>query len=226
MAETKVKNSQLENHGSGMVSIANNSTATVITVQDQWTPIQNLKHSTHTDNFTYTDGNLSSISGVSDAGGGDITINTSTNHEASIGDPIVVTGTALYNGLYIVTAVPGLTQVNVTAAYGGDSLVGSVILPDRLEALSADEYTLQYSVSATASVNNDILAFTLGVNDTTYTELIRPRKFSSSDQGVIAATWFEDISVGDIIYFAAANTSGTGNLTIQYGTWGVMGPRS
>ena len=226
MAETKVKNSQLEPHGSGMAAIVGNSTATVIDNADQWIPVQGLVSTTHLDNFTYTAGNTTTISGVADAGGGEIRVITGTNHEASIGDPIVITNTANYDGLYVVTSVPGLTQFQVTAAYVGDSLVGDVYLPDRLTVSMSDEYTLQYSLSVTAANNNDVLDFTIGINDGTVNELERPRSFSAIDQGVIAATWFYELTAGDILWLAAANTTAANNLTIQYGTWGAMGARS
>lgn len=70
-----------------------------------------------------------SITGVTDAGGGDITVTTSASHQLVEGDlNATISGTTSYNGQYTVKKVLSNTTFNVTATYVA-SQTGTLSLP-------------------------------------------------------------------------------------------------
>ena len=75
------------------------------------------------------------FSSVSDAGGGEITINTSSAHSYSAGDVVTIVLSTNYDGVYYVESVGSTTSFNITATYvatdsGGSFLSDRIIVPE------------------------------------------------------------------------------------------------
>jgi len=218
---TLIRNEQKEAHHSAAMKIVDNSTATVISAANSWHPVQGLYTNHHLDGVLFEAGSSVSISSVANPGGGAIRVQTSAAHGFAFGDPVAIVGSSAYDDIYIITAISDTTHFDVTATYSATD-TGFAILPDRFQITKTTEYTINLTLSGTAETNNDILTFSVFINNAENTGNTVERKFSSSDVGAVASSDIFDLSEDDWLYVVIRNNTGAGDFTILYSNLNIM----
>lgn len=220
---TTRKEIQLYDTYYGEMYMYDNATACVIDTANVYHAVYNtfgnndgtLAPTTSTAAFTFKAGAGYAITAVADGGSGTIDC-TTAGHSLLAGEPITITGTTNYNGVYLVLAT-GLTATNfkVTKAYVS-SQTGSARLPATLKCLEAGVYAANFTVSGVAVTQNDVMKFELN-KDATPLDSISARDLWDSGTNYTSSTGSGNVTLtaGQYVWLSVKNYSGTGDLTIN-----------
>jgi hypothetical protein len=131
------------------IYISEETTATTIITANVYQPIYpNATASSVNAGFTFSQGEIGSITAVADAGGG-LSRVTVTGHTLAQGDMITIRGTTDYNGHFIVRAVATNT-FDITATYTS-SQTGTMMKPDQVIASAGTGGVKRNSYSLTGN---------------------------------------------------------------------------
>lgn len=195
-----------------------NTTAEVCAAADTWQPI--IAVDTIGENccgFTFTTGATVTIASVADAGGGDITVTTSSAHGYSDGDIVALTNTTTYDEVYVISNASG-SVFDVTATWGATS-TGNAI---RASALTVGDnsdgiYDISWEGSAASSSPGD--TFDVSVfHNTTHENRSEQRYDYVQASTFTAATggMYHNLVSGDKVAVFVKCIGGTGNITFRY----------
>lgn len=169
-----------------------------------------------TTEWTYKAGATYAITSVTDPGGGTTITCVTAGHSLLAGEPITITNSANYNGIYLVLAA-GLTatEFRVTKAYVADN-TGSARKPATLKCLVAGTFRASFTASGTAVSANDVVKFELN-KDTTPLDNISGRNLWDSGTNYQSCTGIGlcTLTANQYVWLSVKNYSGTGDLTIN-----------
>lgn len=202
-----------------------NNTDTVIGTADH--PV--MLHSFTTGSlqgFTFDAGRIvdADIANEIDAGAGVLQIETSGAHNLTTGDVVSQTGMAdaAHNGITIITVVNGTNYTCDDIVYNANAGVsaGHIVEGSHLIAGtgSAGQYLVSFHISTHVDAA-DTVKLQLYINSTACIKCIGQRRFANNDQGNITGGSIVTIAEGNKIYLTVTNTTGTNDLTNQYGNF-------
>lgn len=198
----------------GELSIVDNANAVTINADEEWQALVGDIITGLTHEFTYADGSEGVIASITDAGGGDVTINDVANN-LSAGHMIAINGTTNYNGIYEVQTAAA-DSFTITATWGANE-TGSWQRGASLTAGTGTSgiYRGAWTATGTSAVTGHVFDFAPCINTTIATKAKSRRKFSNTDFGSFGGGGLMSISAGDIIHFLVQNVGASGNLTIR-----------
>lgn len=168
--------------------------------------------------FTFTAGFEKTATAYVDYNGtvaGTTKVTTSTNHGLNTGDPISITGTTNYNGVYLITNIDA-TNFYIVKAYVADDATGSVRRPGTLKALKTGVYEVTFNVSGIAANANDVFKWELNKGITPLDNVItRSIWTSGTNYRSSAASGIVSLTVNQFVWMSVKNYSGANNLTIE-----------
>ena len=209
----------------GEMYMYDNSTTCVIDTANTYHAVYNtfgnndaiLPPNNDTANYTFKAGVGYAIASVATyAGGTQIQCTVTAGHALLAGEPITITGSANYNGMYLVEAV-GLTATEfvVAKAYVATN-TGSARRPATLKVLNAGVYRAQFTTSGVTETPNDVVKFELNKNITPLDNVsARDIWSSASNYRSSAGSGIISVTAGQYVWLSVKNYSGTGDITIQ-----------
>jgi len=172
--------------------------------------------------WTFSEGSNgvpSQISSIADAGGGDITVTTSTAHGLTVGDIVSHTNLADVNyfGFFKVLTVPTTTTYTVTAIWGSN---GTGFMDEPAHIHVQDIAVGTYMITWTASLSVVGNAITLDFDLHDGTSIIpgsggRHKIASAANFKVIGGQAIRKVVSEDRIFFSLTNTTDSTNLIIR-----------
>jgi hypothetical protein len=170
--------------------------------------------------FTYKAGAGYSIASVANYNSPTNTLikcTTTAPHTFLAGEPITITGSANYDGTYLVQA-DGLTETEfvVLKTYVATN-TGSARRPATLKCLTAGVYSAGFNVSGNCVSDNDVFKFELN-KSLIHCDNICARVLWTSGETVFrsaSCTGLCVLTVGQYVWLSVKNYSGTGDLTIR-----------
>lgn len=172
---------------------------------------------------SYVTGLSATITAIADAGGGDITVTTSSAHGLSVGDYISITGTSNNDGIFQVLTVPTTTTFTVTDTFVATD-TGTVHRGTGVKVDMRGDFDVQWNFSLSSAGNNQTLEFTVFKNTTEVPGIKTERKFTTgTDVGSMSGGDIAyNVEVGDVIWVAVQNKTSAGNFTITEGSVKVV----
>ena len=148
-------------------------------------------------------------------GGAETKITTTAAHPFVAGDICVITGSTTYDGIYTVTEDVDANNFAIDTAFGADDTTnGTYTLPDRLVvgASGAGDYSAcWYASGSSASADT----YTFGIYINVIIDHQSSRKFPVNDIGSWSGGGIITLAVGDVVWFAILNSTGTANIDID-----------
>jgi len=195
--------------------IDDNSTASVLETAN--TPIALRNYITGSlSNWTFDAGSTGAITAYAD-GTGKVNV-SSAGHGRLSGDIISIRGTTNYNGIWEITYIDANT-FSILDTWVADDGASDWDQGSHLIAGSgtAGIYKLSWnlSVSEAGGAGSNVL-YEIYNNSTPHPQCIVKRKYANNDVCSTAGSCIITIADGDVI-FLTANSSGTNNITCQYG---------
>lgn len=148
-------------------------------------------------------------------GGAETKITTTAAHPFTAGDICVITGSTTYDGIYTVTEDVDANNFAIDTAFGADDTTnGTYTLPDRLivGVSGAGDYAACWGASG-SSATADTYTFGIYVNVAMDHQI--SRKFPVNDIGAWGGSGIITLAVGDVVWFAILNSTGTANIDID-----------
>jgi len=202
----------------GELEDADNTTADTIDVVDEWHAMYRPLVTTAIRNMAANVGARRSITAAATAGGGSSTkFTTSVAHGLSVGDPVTITGTTNYDGVYLVSVVDDATNFTVVVAYVATD-TGTVIRAAAVQAnnkLGMGRYQVNVSISASAAVANKDFEFAVFQNASVVDKIKTRRRFASTDTGSMSLSGILEVSADDWIWVGMQNITDATNITIR-----------
>lgn len=151
-------------------------------------------------------------------------ITTNANHNLETGDIVSLTGmnNAAHNGITAITDTGDKTFTCDDIAYAANAgaSTGVVVEGSHLiaGANAAGVYKVTWHLSTTAA-GADTYLVTIYIGTTAHAMCRSQRKIPNNDQGALAGGAIAIIAATNKIYLAVTNTTGTNDLTNQYGNF-------
>lgn len=168
--------------------------------------------------WKFQNGETVPIASITDAGSGDITVETTGNHSLAVKDVIsqnnITPTNAAYTKVFVVKSIVDSTHYTVTAVFTATA-TGTMNQAATLtcEPIAAGTYALTYDLSAIAETNNDIFKFFIYKNATKIPGTKRKKKFNL--EGDVSKGAVTHIDSGDKISLVMKNTTSIGNITLE-----------
>jgi len=203
---------------SGEMQDADNGTADTIDAASSWHSLYRQLSTTATRSMGTNTGLRRTITAAATAAAGAKTkFTTSVAHGLSVGDPVSITGTTNYDGLYLVDIVDDATNFTVVVAFvANDS--GAMIRAAALQASNkqgAGRYQVNVSISAAVAATNKDFDFAVIQNATVVDKIKARRQFGTTDIGSISLSGILEVAVDDWISVAMQNVTDATNVTIR-----------
>ena len=155
------------------------------------------------------------ISGVTNAGGGDITVAATGTWVA--GNPVTITGTTNYNGKYVIKTGGTNTFVVTGTYFSSQTGIARGAAGLKAAAGSAGNYRVAFNSSAFSASNSKTWHIEVNQNATARDNIAsKAQSSSNSTYRNLGASGILTIADGDVIWLSIANDTDGSNITCEF----------
>jgi len=171
--------------------------------------------------WTLQSGGTVPIAVITDAGSGDIDVETTGNHNLAVGDIIsqnnISPVNAAYTDVFVVKSIVDSTHYTVTAVFTATATgIMNKATTLTCSPLAAGVYAVLYDLSAVAETINDKFRFFMYNNATKIAGTRRKKTFNvAGKEEDVTKGVFTHIAANDKISLVLKNTVSAGNITLE-----------